>query len=230
MGEASCGGSATPALRVLRHPPRPRAALLTLHGGQPDSYRAARSWHPAALRMRPVLRAAASGICLDETLLGVVRYRHRGWNEGDPLHDTCRALRELERLAGPVPVLLIGHSMGGRAALRAAGDPLVRGVVALAPWLPEGEPTGHLRGKQFVVVHGDRDTVTSPRASADYVLKARAEQARAGLLLIRGGDHAMLRRGALWHRVVPRLVRGLLTARPSGLAAASCAAADPVLL
>ncbi|WP_438949092.1 LLM class flavin-dependent oxidoreductase, partial [Streptomyces harbinensis] len=44
-----------------------------------------------------------------------------------------RGMRLAARL-GPVPVVLVGHSMGGRAALRAAGHPAVTGVVALAPW------------------------------------------------------------------------------------------------
>ncbi|MEV5046026.1 alpha/beta fold hydrolase [Streptomyces griseoincarnatus] len=85
----------------------------------------------AALRTRPVLRAAASALPLDDVVLAHVRYRHRGWNRNDPLIDTYRALGELPRIAGPVPVVLIGHSMGGRAALRAASHPQVRGVLAL---------------------------------------------------------------------------------------------------
>ena len=43
----------------------------------------------------------------------------------------------LERVRGPhgeVPVALVGHSLGGRAALLAGGAP-VRSAVALNPWV-----------------------------------------------------------------------------------------------
>ncbi|MEU6405864.1 alpha/beta fold hydrolase [Streptomyces sp. NPDC046985] len=202
------------ALQVRYRPPRTRAAVVTLHGGRADSHQTSRPWHLAALRMRPVLRAAASAVSPQDVLLAQVRYRHRGWNQGDPAEDACRALGELSRLVGEVPVVLVGHSMGGRAALRAAAHPLVAGVVALAPWLPPGEPTEHLRGVPFVVLHGDRDRVTSAPDSVAYVRRARARGARAGAVLIRGGDHAMLRRPALWHEVTAGIVADLL--RPDG--------------
>ncbi len=224
--------SATPTLWLRNCPRQPRAAVVTLHGGRADGYQTSRPWHLAALRMRPVLRAAASGLPLDDVVLAHVRYRHRGWNRNDPLIDTYRALGELPRIAGPVPVVLIGHSMGGRAALRVASHPQVRGVLALAPWLPSGEPTAQLSGKTAVVVHGERDRVTSPRASADYVRRARADRARIGMIVIRKGDHAMARRSSLWHRTVATVVNELLHPEvpPRGLTAAGCSATEPLLL
>jgi rhodanese-related sulfurtransferase len=39
-----------------------------------------------------------------------------------------------------VEVVLVGHSMGRRAALRAGGDPQVAAVCALAPWTPPSTP------------------------------------------------------------------------------------------
>ncbi|MFI1168815.1 alpha/beta fold hydrolase [Streptomyces sp. NPDC020801] len=226
------GDSAASALLVRHRPERARAAVLTLHGGRPDGFQAARPWHLASLRMRPVLRAAALSVSLEEVLLGHVRYRHRGWNEGDPVQDAFRALGELDRLARDVPVVLVGHSMGGRAALRAAAHPRVRGVLALAPWLPPGEPTGHLGDVRVVVLHGDQDRVTSATASVEYVLRARRAGARAGAVLIRNGDHAMVRRSGLWHRSTAGVVAELLRpdAGRSGLAAESFAAAEALRL
>ncbi|MFI5977310.1 alpha/beta fold hydrolase [Streptomyces sp. NPDC051452] len=226
------GKSATSALRLRHCPRQPRAAIVSLHGGRTDSYQTSQPWHLAALRMRPVLRAAASAMPLDDIVLAHVRYRHRGWNHNDPLHDTYRALSELHQIAGAVPTILIGHSMGGRAALRAASHPQVHGVLALAPWLPPGEPAGQLSGKRAVVMHGERDRVTSPRASADYVQRARTAGARAGVILIGKGDHAMIHRSGLWHRTVATVVTDLLRpeAPPTGLTAASYAATDPLLL
>ncbi|MEV7141231.1 alpha/beta fold hydrolase [Streptomyces tauricus] len=191
-----------PALAV-RHLPRSlRAAVLFLHGGRSDSRAPSRPWHLVAVRMKPFVRAVARAIPDDDVLLAEVRYRVRGWNGGDAdsLRDARRALEELQRLAPDVPVVLVGHSMGGRAALRAAGASQVRGVLALAPWCPEGEPVAQLRDKEVVVLHGDRDRVTDPRLSKAFVHRARAAGARAAFVGMAGGDHAMLRDAGDWHR------------------------------
>ncbi|MFZ3565711.1 alpha/beta hydrolase [Streptomyces sp. BH097] len=201
------------ALIVRRNPPGARAAVLFLHGGRADSRSASRPWHLAALRMRPFVRAVSASLpSTDAVLLAQVRYRVRGWNgsDADALHDAERALRELTRHVGEVPVVLVGHSMGGRAALAAARAPGVRGVVALAPWCPEREPVAHLSGKDVVVLHGDRDRVTDPGASVAFVERARAAGARARISLVPGGDHAMLRDSARWHRAAASAVLDLL--------------------
>ncbi|NEB74788.1 alpha/beta hydrolase, partial [Streptomyces sp. SID14478] len=108
-------------------------------------------------------------------------------------------------------VVLVGHSMGGRAALAAARAPQVGAVLALAPWCPEGEPVAHLRGKDVVVLHGDRDRVTDPHASVAFVERAREAGARAQVRLVPGGDHALLRDSAGWHRATTSTVLHLLS-------------------
>ncbi|MFJ4830018.1 alpha/beta hydrolase [Streptomyces sp. NPDC088747] len=199
---------------VPRRVPRDgtKAAVLFLHGGRADGLAPSRPWHLAALRMRPFVGAVAAAVPEDSVLLAEVRYRLRGWNGGaaDPLRDTRQALRELDRLAGDVPVVLVGHSMGGRAALRAAAEPRVRAVLALAPWIPDGEPVTQLRDKDLLALHGDRDRVTDPRASVSFVHRAQEAGARADVVLIPGGDHAMLRRGPAWHRTAGSAVAGFL--------------------
>ncbi|MFH8529524.1 alpha/beta hydrolase [Streptomyces tendae] len=222
------------ALRVRRRPPRTRAAVLVLHGGRSESRGAARPWQLAALRMHPFLRALEAATGRDDVLLGQVRYRHRGWNGAaeDPLRDARRALAELRGLVGDVPVVLLGHSMGGRAALRAADADPVRGVVALAPWCPPGEPVAQLRDRDLLVLHGSRDRVTDPGESAAYVTRARAAGARAGMLLLENGDHAMLRHHARWHRTATAAVAHLLApeAAPCELFARAFAADGPAAL
>lgn len=198
-----------------RVPDSPRAAVLFLHGGRADSRAPSRRWHLAAVRMRPLVRAVAAATPADAgVLVGEVRYRVRGWNgdEADPLADTRRALAELEECFGDIAVVLVGHSMGGRAALRAAEEPQVKAVLALAPWCPEGEPVAHLRDKDVVILHGDRDRVTDPHASVSFADRARAAGARATTVLVRGGDHAMLRHSTLWHRTTTETVTELLAA------------------
>ncbi|MFF5495007.1 alpha/beta fold hydrolase [Streptomyces aquilus] len=200
------------ALRFHRCPPEPGAAVLVLHGGRAASVRATRPWQLAALRMDPFVREVTSALPRQDVLVAQVRYRLRGWNgpHADPLQDTRRALDELADLVGPVPTVLLGHSMGGRAALRAAGHPRVIGVVALAPWWPPGEPVRQLEGRRLIALHGARDRVTSPADSADCVRRARNAAAQAGMAVVGGGDHAMLRRHRFWQRTAAALVAHLL--------------------
>ncbi|OIJ68041.1 alpha/beta fold hydrolase [Streptomyces mangrovisoli] len=204
-----------PAALVPRRRPRtsraPRSAVLFLHGGTADSRVPANPWQLSALRIRPLVRAVAA-VTPDDVLVAQVRYRVRGWNgaDADPLHDAHRALDELGRRFGDLPTVLVGHSMGGRAALRAADTPRVSGVLALAPWCPDGEPVDHLAGKDVVVLHGDRDRVTDPAASLALVARARAAGARAEAVVVPGGDHALLRPLRYWHRAAGESVGALL--------------------
>ncbi|MFF0752650.1 alpha/beta hydrolase [Streptomyces sp. NPDC004267] len=141
-----------------------------------------------------------------------MRYRRRGWNgeQADAARDARTALAELRERTGGVPVVLIGHSMGGRAALWAAGDPAVRGVVALAPWCPPGDPVDHLAGRRVFLLHDEADRVTSARESWDFVDRARAVGADATGIRMPAGGHAMLRGAGDWHRHVAELVAGLV--------------------
>ena len=219
------------ALVPLRLPARPRAAVLVLHGGRAHGLAPSRPWHPAALRMRPFHRAIASALPSEDVLIARVRYRVRGWNDGraDPVPDTLAALGQLAELAGPVPTVLVGHSMGGRAALHAVGHPLVRGLLALAPWWPLDEPPRPMTGRRLVVLHGERDRITSPADSAALVRRARASADRAAMALVRGGDHAMARRHRFWHDTAAAVVAHLLDpgTRPDPLPP-ECYAAGPV--
>ncbi|MET9606922.1 alpha/beta hydrolase [Streptomyces sp. NPDC006512] len=198
---AAAGGTPA-ALRVRRAPPRPACAVLLLHGGRADGMAPPPRFGLPRLRMRPfgtaVLRAAPAG----RILVADVRYRHQGWNgdRADPVRDARRALRELRRAAGPVPVVLIGHSMGARAALRVADEPHVRGVVALAPWCPPGEPVVHLQDTRIVLLHDERDRVTRAEDTWEYLRRARAYGVRAEGVAMSGGGHAMLRGARAWHR------------------------------
>ncbi|MET8132567.1 alpha/beta fold hydrolase [Streptomyces sp. NPDC005251] len=190
----------------------PRAAVLILHGGTADSRAISRPWNVAGVRMRPFVGAVTRALPDEDTFVGQVRYRYRGWNgaDADPVADVLRALAELAELVGEVPVVLVGHSMGGRAALRAAAAPQVRAVVALAPWCPEGEPVAHLRDKRVIVLHGDRDRVTDPAESFALVRRAAEAGSSASAVRVEGGDHAMLRRARIWHRATGATVADLV--------------------
>ncbi|GGQ91541.1 alpha/beta hydrolase [Streptomyces asoensis] len=206
-------GTGTRALLLPRSLPSwPRAAVLVLHGGQASSERPTSPWQPAALRMRPLVRAVTAALPHEDVLVAQVRYRLRGWNaeRADPLRDTRRALDELRELTGPLPTVLLGHSMGGRAALRAAGHPQVCAVLALAPWWPAGEPVAQTAGRRVIALHGNRDRITSAAETADCVRRAREAAARPAMAVVGDGDHAMLRRHRFWHRTASAVVAHLL--------------------
>jgi predicted esterase len=198
--------------------------VLLLHGGCADALTPPPLFNLPAARMRPFGNAIRRAVPGEGLLLATVRYRCRGWNgtRTDPVHDTYEALDELKLLAPLRPVVLVGHSMGARAALRAAGHSHVSGVVALAPWCPPEEPVAHLKYKHVILLHDERDRVTSARDSWDFVRTAHRAGARAcGISMPRGG-HAMLRSARDWHRLTASLAAGILgeIALPPGLTAA----------
>lgn len=218
--------------RLVTHalPAEPRAAALFLHGGRESGLASPRRWSLPALRMRPFVRSVAAATAAHPVALAEVRYRHSGWNgdRADAALDAWSAVEELLAATDGVPLVLVGHSMGARAALRIGGHPGVSGVVALAPWCPEEEPVDHLAGARLALVHSDRDRITDPRGSLRFAARARAAGAEVCRLVVPGSDHAMLRRAADWHGVAAGLTAGLLglTGLPEQVAAAMALRAD----
>jgi predicted esterase len=183
-----------------------RAVMLVLPGGQATSVKPASTRQLTALRMRPfavgIHRAGRdAGLAV-----WLVRYRYRGWNgqQASPLADISWALDEARRRHGDVPVVLLGHSMGGRAALRMGGDQSVRTVLAFAPWLPDGEPAGQLASRRVLIAHGSLDRVTSARASRAFAQGAAEAGAEVTWAEVRGDTHAMLLRYRTWQRLAIR--------------------------
>ncbi|MFV0131163.1 alpha/beta hydrolase [Streptomyces sp. HMX112] len=223
-GPADREGGEHRSLRPRVVPPAPRGAVLLLPGGRADALTPPPLLNLPAARMRPFGSAILRSVGKERVLLATVRYRYRGWNGSrtDPVHDANEALDELTSLAPLGPVVLVGHSMGARAALRVAAHPRVSGVVALAPWCPPGEPVAHLRDTQVIVLHDERDRVTSARSAWDFVRRAHRTGARScGVSMPRGG-HAMLQDAGDWHQLTAFLAAGVLGERalPPGLTAA----------
>lgn len=226
---AVAGGSwadgARPALLGRRQPAKAVAAVLVLHGGREASQELTRSRQLAFLRMVDMylgLRHASH-----TTAVYLLRNRLRGWNAGpctdpDPVRDARWALERIRAAAGPLPVVVLGHSMGGRTGFAVADDPLVAGVVALAPWLPGGEPLPPTRPDQsFVIAHGTSDTVTSAPASHDYAARLRRAGARVAWFGLAGGRHSLVDKPLLWRRFAVRTSLGLIGDQPLPAAVAA---------
>jgi pimeloyl-ACP methyl ester carboxylesterase len=171
------------------------------------------------LRMVPIARHLSNAGREVGLAVWRLRFRYRGWNAGaDPVADVRFAVRQLRNQLGDVPVVLVGHSMGGRAALRAADEPGVIGIVGLAPWVPPGEPHEQIVGRRLLVVHGTRDRTTSAKASRALVDAIRADGLPDPTFVhLRGSGHAMLRRAALWDELTADFVlHAALGAPPRG--------------
>jgi dienelactone hydrolase len=202
-----------------------RAVAVVLPGGRADSFEPTTGRQLSGVRMLPFAASLHRNGARHGLDVWTVRYRVRGWNgkEASPLADVMSALDQVRDRHGSLPIVLVGHSMGGRVAMRLAGDGSVVAAVGLAPWLPDGEPVEQLTGRRILLAHGDRDRVTSPRATQRFAERARPFAAHLDLVMVRGERHAMIRRSRTWHglataftldtlgiRDVPNGVRGVL--------------------
>ncbi|MDP8931768.1 MAG: alpha/beta fold hydrolase [Actinomycetota bacterium] len=145
----------------------------------------------------------------------VLRYRYRGWNEPElhPVQDARWALTQLRDQHRDASMVLLGHSMGGRAALRVADHPAVTAVCALAPWTLDDEPVRQLAGRSVLIAHGDREHMTDPRLSYRFAVRAKQVTSRVCRFDVLGDGHAMLRRAHDWLELVARFVEAELGLR-----------------
>jgi dienelactone hydrolase len=220
---------AEPAVSVWRARGRTEAVVLVLHGGTEHSVGGVPPWKLAHLRMVPIARALHRATREAGVEVRLLRNRRYGWNAPglDPVEDARWALERLHAEHPGLPVVLVGHSMGGRVALRVADDPAVRGVCALAPWTPRGEPVGAVTGRSVLVVHGTRDRMTSPAESHAFAQRAEGVAARVARFEIAGEGHAMLRRASVWTRLIVAFTREMLAGDTDAVLAGAWAAPGP---
>jgi predicted esterase len=181
-----------PRLIEVQAPAAAQAVVLVLHGGASREQSVQVSpTQLSVLRMIPIASRIAQ---VGGGRLAVFRLLNstRGWDTTHtPVDDARWALDRLRGQVGDLPIGLVGHSLGGRAALLAGSEPGVRSVVALAPWVyPEESPD--LSGRRVLIVHGSGDRIASP-AKSQAVARNIAATTRVGYITINGGRHAMLR-------------------------------------
>lgn len=197
----------------VRTPRDPEGVVVVLHGGASRGDRVMVS--PAqlsVLRMVPIagrIARAGRGRLAVHRLLNT----HRGWDSRTtPLMDLAWALEEVTSRHGALPVALVGHSLGARAALLGGSDPQVRSVVALNPWLTPTD-RGDLRGARVLVVHGTDDRIALPSRSADFVRRLPTTT-QVGYVAVPGARHAMLRHGRTFETYAAGFVTATLLDAP----------------
>ncbi|MEU1483252.1 alpha/beta hydrolase [Streptomyces sp. NPDC005752] len=213
--------------------PEVSGVVLLLPDGETDSRRRPSTLSYAA--QLPFARALARAGREDGLAVHVVRYRTRGWNaDADPAADAHWAADEVQRRYGDIPVCLVGHGMGGRAALRGAGHEAVNSALAMAPWLPEGarpdpEPVRHLAGRRILIVHGTNDARTHPELSYRLAERAKKANRHTCRFEVHSDGNALRQHRSEVVALASDFIRGSLFARPYARPVADAFAAPPPL-
>lgn len=175
-----------------------RLGVVCVNGGQsgevPGTWSASIEW--LVRRLAPLL---------PEVAFTELRYRVKSWKRLELcVEDAVAALEatETER------TLLMGFSMGGAVAVRAAAHPKVVGVLGLAPWLPDQLDLATLRGRRLDVLHGALDgwlpgiPGVSPSLSRRGFERAQALAVDGSYTIIPGAVHAVALRSP-WNALLP---------------------------
>lgn len=208
--------------------------VLLLPDGETDSRRRPSTLSYAA--QLPFARNLARAGQDDGLAVHVVRYRTRGWNaDADPAADALWAADEVVRRYGDIPVCLVGHGMGGRAALRGAGHSAVNSVLAMAPWIPEEdasrepEPVKHLAGRRVLIVHGTNDARTNPELSYRLAERAKKSNRDTCRFEVHSDGHALRQHRSEVMALAADFIRGSLFARSYARPVMDAFAAPPPL-
>lgn len=205
--------------------------MLVLHGGasRRDDPRVSPT-QLSVLRMIPIAQRVAKA---DRRRLAVYRLLNstRGWaTNHTPVDDAHWAIDQLaDGFGSGLPVGLVGHSLGGRAAILAAGRPEVRSVVALNPWVYPADGDVDLTGRRVLVVHGSDDRIATPDRSA-AAARRLSRTADVSFVSVTGGKHAMLRRGREFERLAADFSAATLLddRTPRGVVAQALAGASTI--
>ncbi|MGB3708136.1 alpha/beta hydrolase [Gordonia sp. (in: high G+C Gram-positive bacteria)] len=195
--------------------PAPEAAVLVLPGGTDFSYRRFSPLQGSAVRMYP-FTASIQARFGPRVRVRQAQYRVYGWNgaQASPMPYARAALDRLANSYPDVPVIVIGHSMGGRIAAHLGADPRVTGILALAPWWQFADWQYIRDGVRVRAIHGDADTVTRAPRTRKGIAELAARGFDAEFVSIPGGGHPMLDHVGLWQRQALDFVANTLGDRP----------------
>jgi len=188
----------------------PTAVVLVLHGGKAHS-RTPALWRTlTVLRLKPFARVIARRV--PTAAVYRLKFEIRGWNGdgADAMRDARWALAKLREQHPGLPLVMVGHSMGGRVALRVGGDADVAGVVLLAPWAPPEEPVRQLSGVPVVVIRGGRDIIVPSSSTDPWLAAVREAGALVSATSLPWAEHTLLRRFWVWHRLTADAVLDML--------------------
>jgi len=203
-------------LTTTPFPEDPDGIVVMLHGGAERGDQPVGNYSLALRRTRRMFDSISGELVAGGAAVAMLRFSFKGWTarpgaEPSPVRDTRRAVAALHEEHPHLPIVLLGHSMGARAAAWAADSPGVGGVVGLAPWFPADDPVDALAGKQLVAAHGSRDRITSARASRRYVDRAAAVAEEARFVDMGALGHYMLTGADRWNQVAVAECRGILS-------------------
>ncbi|HEX2505074.1 MAG TPA: hypothetical protein VHK22_02595 [Gaiellaceae bacterium] len=178
-----------------------RLAVVCVNGGQArpveGTWSASLEWLAGRLAPR-----------LPDVAFAEVRYRVKSWQRMETCVEDALAAVETVTRAGAERCVLLGFSMGGAVAVRAARHVAVAEVVGLAPWLPDRLDLSGLRGKRLAVFHGALDRYlpglpgVSPASSRRGFERAQALGVEGSYTLIPGALHGIALR-AHWGMPIP---------------------------
>lgn len=199
---------------VRRWPPvgRGHVHIVVFHGGAENS--AHRSWPLAFAPLRALWFASALAVRFvpQHAVVHLVLHRVAGWNETDgaepdPVLDGRSVLDSIAHDDPDAALVLVGHSMGARTAIRLLdSSPRIRGAVLLAPWLPADEPAAGRADQVTVAVQGGLDTISRPRDTRAFVEEQRSLHRRAGYVEIAGAGHGFIARVRRTHGLLAAAV------------------------
>ncbi|MGL5824414.1 MAG: alpha/beta fold hydrolase [Nocardioides sp.] len=189
---------------------------MMLHGGKARSTTPVTGRSLSWRRSWAMQRVIAPDAHQQGVSVWLTKYAVAGWNAGAPdgpapVPDARWALDRLRAELGQIPVVVLGHSMGARTAVAIADDPLVIGVVALAPWFPPQEPVQSLTGKHLVALHGRRDRITSYAHTRDFVRRTAGVAASSELIDMGDLGHYLIKGREQWNTMAFSQCRNLLS-------------------
>ena len=191
------GGAATPLAMVRKRSAGPhgaRAAVLLVHGYGQNRY----AWHLPARSLSNYLARADYDV-FNLELRGHGRSRHLGARLPSHVTDFVRedipaAFEEVRRLAGDVPIFLVGHSLGGLVSYAAA--PALQGALAGVATL--GSPYHFCRGSWTLTMLGE----------AMLAVDRRVPLGEGALALKMWGEAVRLARVFIESPIFPLPIRG----------------------